>query len=683
MAEREIRERDILVAANEYAYVQDLTKGDIVLYVGPTKISLSNTERLVELRGERFSPSRGDDSGTGVQPFVVATSAQYIVLDNPPRDPAVRPVKGSNSAVELLTGRRVVVPGPATFPLWPGQRARVVDGHQLREDEYLVVRVDEQVEGDEAPIGTERIIRGADVSFYVPRTGLEVVPHQGGYVRRAWRLQRNNGLHLRVLAPFVAGQGDQVPPGSYQAGQDLFLSDREGFFFPTDRFEVVAEVAAIPLGDSDGIHVRDIETGRITTVIGPRTFLPDPTRVEVVSRPEPAERLALYRITRHDPWRALSVTVPPNHAVMVTARGRREIVRGPAVRTLDIDEELEVLELSTGRPKSDGELLATCFLQLDGNKVSDVVRLSTADHVALEVTVSYRVSFITRDGAPEKWFHVGNYVGLLCDHLGSLLRAAARSVGIDALHAGGTELLRAALLGEKRADGKRAGRLFEENDMWLYDLEVLDVDILDEDVAALLTAAQRTAIQYQIERKREELRLTTETLREEVTRQIHQAQTATSLAAADLEAARRHLAVAQAESRVEAARAERLGTARTEAEASTVLAAARTEAAARDQALALEAQQAQVAAFKEQMAALHPELVATLTALGNRQAAAELTRNLAPMSILGGDSVAEVASRLLASLPLGARSEPAGALAAAGPPAPAPRNGRKGAEPTR
>mgnify|MGYP003580706310 CR=1 FL=1 len=42
-----MRERDILVAANEFAYVQDLTKGDIVLYVGPTKISLSNTERVL------------------------------------------------------------------------------------------------------------------------------------------------------------------------------------------------------------------------------------------------------------------------------------------------------------------------------------------------------------------------------------------------------------------------------------------------------------------------------------------------------------------------------------------------------------------------------------------------------------------------------------------------------------
>src|SRR5512138_1334932 len=100
MAERDVRERDILVASNEYAYVQDLTKGDIVLYVGPTKISLSNTERLVELKNERFTPVRGDEAGGGgVQPFVTASSNQYVVLENPAKDPTVRPVKGNNSAV--------------------------------------------------------------------------------------------------------------------------------------------------------------------------------------------------------------------------------------------------------------------------------------------------------------------------------------------------------------------------------------------------------------------------------------------------------------------------------------------------------------------------------------------------------------------------------------------------------
>ena len=93
MADRDIRERDILVAPNEYAYVQDLTKGDIVLYVGPTKVSLSNTERMIEHVGGRFLPMRGDDSGNSVHRFAEATSSQYIMLQNPPKDQESRPMK--------------------------------------------------------------------------------------------------------------------------------------------------------------------------------------------------------------------------------------------------------------------------------------------------------------------------------------------------------------------------------------------------------------------------------------------------------------------------------------------------------------------------------------------------------------------------------------------------------------
>ena len=659
MAEREIRERDILVAGNEYAYVQDLTKGDIVLYVGPTKISLSNTERLVELRCDRFVPARGDDASTGVHPFVVASSAQYIILENPAADPSLRPVKGSNSAAELRVGRRIVVPGPATFPLWPGQRARVIDGHRLREGQYLITRIYERHTDDDPPIGTEHIVKGSDTSFYLPPTGVEVIAQRDGYVREARRLRKSVGLHLRVVRSFSAGQADQVPSGDYLAGQDVFLSGKDGYFFPSDRFDIVSEVGAIPLAESEGIYVRDIETGAISTVLGPRTYLPDPTQVEIIERHVDADTLALYDAGDHNPARALTVSIPPNHAVMVTARGRREIVRGPQLRALDYDEELEVLALSTGRPKRDDELLSTCFLQLDGNKVSDVVRLETADHVDLEVALSYRVSFITRDGAAEKWFHVKNYVGLLCDHLGSLLRAVARTVSIESFHSSGTEVLRAALLGDKQSDGKRAGRLFEENGMWLYDVEVLDVRILDAEVEALLDSAQRGAIECDIERKREQLRLATETLREEVNRKVYQAQIDTCAIAGQLETARRQVAVAEAESRVEAARTEALGRADTEAETTERLARARAEAAAAQQAVELRGLLARTEAFQAEMAAMQPELIATLTNLGNRQVAAELTQNLAPMAILGGTSVADIAQRLLGALPLGSESRKA------------------------
>src|SRR5262245_58805305 len=156
LRERDVRERDIPVAPNEYAYVQDLTKGDVNLYVGPCKISLTNTERMVEFDRGRFRPLRGEDGGSAVHPFVLASSSQYIILENPPKDPHARYSKGNNSAIELVTGKKVVVPGPAAFALWPGQKAQVLDGHTLREDQYLLVRVYDTVEGEpdsRPPIG--------------------------------------------------------------------------------------------------------------------------------------------------------------------------------------------------------------------------------------------------------------------------------------------------------------------------------------------------------------------------------------------------------------------------------------------------------------------------------------------------------------------------------------------------
>lgn len=698
MADRDIRERDILVAPNEYAYVQDLTKGEITLYVGPTKISLSNTERLVEYYEKRFIPVRGEEGSSGVQPFITASSSQYIILENPPKDPNVKPVKGANYSIELLMGRKIVVPGPAAFPLWPGQVATVIAGHELREDNYLVVRVYDRTEGIADPIGTEKIIRGTNVSFYIPETGFEVVPEMGTYVRRAvtlldgeycillapngkrhyyrgpavvfpnpmeefvqrqgvkvfkaYQLQKNRGLHIRVVKDFEAPGDTQIPAGRYSAGQELFLKDLEGLFFPDENLEVISEINAIPIAEKEGIYVRDIETGRVTTETGPQNYLPDPRKVEVISRNLDSETIRLYGLSLK-PTRAVSIYIPPSYAVLVTARNKREVVKGPQTRILGYDEDLEILRLSTGKPKTDEILLATCFLQTDGNKVSDIVRVKTKDHVELEVTLSYRVSFINSPEEIEKWFNVKNYVGLLCDHLGSIVRGAVYATTIDTFHSSSTEVIRTAILGEKRADGKRAGRHFNENGMLVYDVEVLEVKILDNDVNQLLSKAQRTAIEFEVNNKQEQMRLDNEKLKEEVNRQIYIAQIATIEQALALEEARKSLALARSSLAVEIDRLETVGKAQNLADAMEISTTAETAAAKRTLELELRRQEAAVTAFKEQMQALAPELVSTLKILSEQQMASELTRNLSPLSILGGSSVAEVVERLLKGLPIG------------------------------
>jgi Shoulder domain len=663
MTERDARERDILVAANEYAYVQDLTKGDIVLYVGPTKISLSNTERIVELKGDRFVPVRADDASFGVYAFVNASSAQYIVLENPAKAVEQRPLRGSNATIELHVGRKVVVPGPATFPLWPGQRARVIDGHPLREDEYVVVRYYDQVEGDPHPIGGEVVVRGSDVSFYIPRTGLEVIPLPGDrlqsppiYVRKAWRFPRPGGLHVRVTKQLVVGDDGPIPAGTYEPGTDVFLKDRDGYFFPSEHLEVLAMVLPLPIGEKDGIYVRDLATGRIATVCGPCNYLPDPTREEVVTRELEPGKAKLYGVEGQDPCRAIAIYVPPSFAVLVTAKAKREVVVGPQTRILDYDEELEILHLSTGRPKTDEVTLATCFLLVEGNKVSDVVRVKTSDHVELEIALSYRVSFVARDERrPERWFHVKNYVGLLCDHLASILRAASRAVSIEPFYAGSTELLRTAVLGDKK-DGPRAGRPFEENGMWVYDVEVLEVTILDPEVKTLLADAQRAAIVADVSHRDEERRLAGERLRAEVDMRIAEAQTIAVTKSLELDDARAEVNRRRSHVQIELDRIERVGRAESEASARAALREAEAAAAEREAAIEARALETRVAAFEKQMAAISPELVATLKTLGHQQLAAELAKNVGPLAILGGGSVADIVEKLLGQLPIGVKA---------------------------
>ncbi len=113
-----------------------------------------------------------------------------------------------------------------------------------------------------------------------------------------------------------------------------------------------------------------------------------------------------------------------------------------------------------------------------------------------------------------------DYVGLLCDHAGSLLRAAVRASPIEAFYQNSTEILRTAILGEKREGEPRPGRHFEENGMWIYDVEVLDVRILDPEVQVLIGGAQRNAIVADVMRRQELLRLETERLKEQVHRAI-------------------------------------------------------------------------------------------------------------------------------------------------------------------
>jgi len=672
------QDRDLVLPPQTFAFVLDSTKGKVSAYVGPYKNSLSNTDQLVvwDESQKRVRPT--DSVEAAISTFVTAEEGQYIVLANPTSTTGAgaHPPKGNSSeAVDLEFGRRVIIAGPVSFPLWPGQTAKVIDGHHLRHNEYLLTRVydedqarenrssavlapqtatstgTEEEKGDgskdaiaEIPVpvvsdaaltmGQLNVIKGTDVSFYMPSTGIEVVPDASGkfvrsavtletleycllldengqkrYVRgpavvfpsptekfveskhgtgervfRATELNENSGLYVKVIDAYTDEAGVFHP-----VGEELFITGKEtAIYFPRAEESIITYgdqkkhyAVAIPAGE--GRYVLDRDKGQVNLVQGPKMFLPDPRHEVVVRRildphdceilypgneealavnaqyrqasdtVSAAEHLAsgemsttmnfvanavvtsaasyttdayseeprtrgrslskslagdpgLARSTSYQEPRtitldtkyegAVAISIWPGYAVLVTDRtGSRRVEIGPKVVQLAYDETVMTMELSTGRPKNDRNLLKTGYLRVANNVVSDIVRVETRDLVALDIEISYRVNFEgTTEEETLRWFEVENYVQVLTDHCRSRLRNVAKRSDIRTFYTDTIDITRDTLLGASTGDGPRDGLFFPENGMRVYDVEVLNVTIRDENVAALLGKAQSTAL---------------------------------------------------------------------------------------------------------------------------------------------------------------------------------------------
>jgi major vault protein len=348
-------ERDLILAPNEYAYLLDETKGNVINYVGPHKTSLANTDQPVLFNGrtKRFDTCTLQEAKSS---FAIAPEGWYIVLKNPAEDGKPPRIGTANSLVDLNVGRKVNIPGPVAFAPWPGQMVRVLQGHNLRSNQYLIVRVyDEEAAtenwgkavikpqatttgetkpDEDAPdltMGRMLVIKGTDVAFYIPPTGIEVVRDQNGhYVRSAVTLERleycilldengnkryiigpavvfprpteafvekngarkfkaieldeNSGIYIKVIAPYNEdGQ-------SYKVGDELFVTGKDQMiYFPRPEHAIIRygdqdvyHAAAIPAGEA--LYVLDRLTGQIILQRGPSMFLPDPRSQVIVRR---------------------------------------------------------------------------------------------------------------------------------------------------------------------------------------------------------------------------------------------------------------------------------------------------------------------------------------------------------------------------------------------------------------
>lgn len=797
--------RDLVLAPSEYAYMQDVTKGIVKTYTGPTVINPTAQERPVvfDPKTKLFEPCPLEEA---VQQIAIAPEGFYLILKNPSMKDDHPVPGGVYPSPDLRVGRKINITGPCAFALWPGQLVQLVQGHHLRSNQYLLVRVyneDEArknwgqgvikaTEGAEPirvpallDVGKLLVIKGTDVSFYIPPTGVGVVPDEtGSWVRDALTLERLEycilvdqngkkryergpqvvfpepteavitrdgarkfraielneiqGLHIKVIATYTENGR------TYREGDEVFLTGKEtAIYFPREEHALVRGgggdkhfAVAVPAGEAR--YVMNRTSGAIRMVRGPAMLLPNPVDEVIVRRalndrecatwyPANAEVLAYNRAlralddagtrsgvkatppapqasfetidrsnqftkprtlvftTKYEGVPSLSVWV--GYAVLVVDKqGHRRVEQGPKNLLLEYDETFEVIQLSTGTPKTSDGLVETVFLRVLNNKVSDRCVVETADHVKVTLGYSMRVNFT---GEPAKWFEVENYVKFLCDHVRSVLKGHAKKHAIEAFYAQSVDLIRDAILGTPNAEATRAGMVFVETGMHVTDVEVLDVTIEDEDIAALLGDAQHEAVQANITVLRAQRGLELTAKREAIVRGEADARAETARRIAELEVLattdKLRVAMAILAAELETTAAQQQATAARNALADSEHAAqlARRKAtshldneiAAAKQVLILDALKAEVEAAVARFGAAQGGFSEALLALGNHEVLAKVAEAMSVQAFVGGRTLTDVIDKVFAGTPLAGVMDKVKAKVANGHVLPAP-NGR-------
>ena len=260
----------LVLAQNQYAFIQDATKGTVSVYAGPYVLALSGNDRPVTYNKETdtFIQVQLADA---IRQNPLVPEGHYLVLENPAIDnkgELIFPKAGSNSPVNLEVGRKINILGPATMPLWPGQVAQAISGHHLRSNQYLVVRVynAEQANKNRPDFlkstgakdltpGQQIVIKGTEVSFFIPKTGFEVMPdgnNNNAYVREALTLEL---LEYCILL-------DEDGKKRYERGpQVVFPEATERFVRKSDDGDNQRgsfKFKAIELNDQMGLYIKVI-----------------------------------------------------------------------------------------------------------------------------------------------------------------------------------------------------------------------------------------------------------------------------------------------------------------------------------------------------------------------------------------------------------------------------------------
>lgn len=304
---------------------------------------------------------------------------------------------------------------------------------------------------------------------------------------------------------------------SHKAGEEYLILG-PGTFIPSKDEVVIARVKGVPLSDTEGIYVQNRDTGDARLVTGKeeetiyflqpneQLYKKELTRDEVqaLGLMEQVSASGVRVLTRQaandsylkDKTKALVLELEDNEIVKIFDGTETRIEQGPKTTFLGPYERPKVLNLSGGKPIEQGAL-KVALLKLGPDFIYDQITVRTKDNAQLIVDVTYKWRFKVEDqnnGSKEenprinelkfgKIFTIDDFVGYAAETLSSEIRAAAARHDFEDFHGSALEYAKEAVFGAS------ASRLFEENNLEIFGIDITSITPSDPVIADKLNEA--------------------------------------------------------------------------------------------------------------------------------------------------------------------------------------------------
>ena len=188
------------------------------------------------------------------------------------------------TTAKYFVGQLLVIKGTEVSFYMPPTGIEVIaeNGEYVR-DAVTLERLEYVILKDES--GSKRYVSGPSVVFPEPtETFVESGNKRGGVIFRALELSPISGIYVKVIADY------EDETGKHKTGEELFITGNDQMiYYPRPEHALIQYDGkymhhAIAIPEGEGRYVLNRLTGDIKTVTGPAMYLPDPRTEVVVKR---------------------------------------------------------------------------------------------------------------------------------------------------------------------------------------------------------------------------------------------------------------------------------------------------------------------------------------------------------------------------------------------------------------